>query len=317
MKVNSVKQNATSLRNLGSRVAFGSAVTAAEDATKFVGRRVKDLVRDKEQLSKLNPFQRLITNLGIDNNEMTNNLITAVGTAFVAPIFIAFNPFTKKESKETKTYSAARQPISAVITLGVQLALVNVANEFLDKWATNGTFKKFGIDFDAEPRESFLTKQIKKEGKKLNREELIKEIKVRQDLAEEKMVQKLIEEGYNPADTDLVGGKAYNAALKQIKKGKGVESEIVNSAITGTKKEMEGLTGEALREKRIRQAVKATIENSNSSYKFFRNIAGIGIGIAIVPITCSILNWAYPRIMEKLMPNVAAAKKAEKAKEVK
>lgn len=312
-------QTAQNLRNSKSKVAFGNSPMAVIEEA---GRRVKALDVAREQMSKLNPLQRFITKLGIDNNEMTNNLITAVGTAGVAPIFIAFNPFTRKESKETKVYSAARQPISAVITLAFQYAVVNVFNDVLDNLATKGKLKGIGINFDAEPRESVLTRQIKKEMPGINREELIRQVKHRQDLAEKGMIKQLLDEGFNPADEDLIGGKAFNKALKELKQGAqakapNLEQLAKNLAIENVKKEIGDLAPDALKKARIEQYVKALVENSNISYKFFRNFSGAAISLAILPFSCGLLNWAYPRIMEKLMPEVAAAKKATKEKEVK
>ena len=37
---------------------------------------------------------------------------------------------------------------------------------------------------------------------------------------------------------------------------------------------------------------------------------GLVVTLLTLPITCGILNWAYPRIMEKIMPDMAAKKKA-------
>ena len=34
-----------------------------------------------------------------------------------------------------------------------------------------------------------------------------------------------------------------------------------------------------------------------------------------VPVTCTALNWVYPRFMDKFFPELAGAKKASKAKE--
>ena len=45
-----------------------------------------------------------------------------IGTAFVAPIFIAFNPIAKQDPKKKK-YSAMRQPISAIIATAMGFAI--------------------------------------------------------------------------------------------------------------------------------------------------------------------------------------------------
>ena len=39
-------------------------------------------------------------------------------------------------------------------------------------------------------------------------------------------------------------------------------------------------------------------------------MGGIVISLLTLPFACGILNWSYPRIMEKIMPEVANKKKA-------
>ena len=90
--------------------------------------------------------------------ETFNNVVTAVGTAGVAPIFIIHNPLAK-EDKQTKEYTAARQPISALITLGAQVPIMKVYNNFLDNLAVKYHFDK--CDLSAAPPESCVKNGIK------------------------------------------------------------------------------------------------------------------------------------------------------------
>ena len=91
--------------------------------------------------------------LGKNNGENLNNTVTAVGTAGVAPIFIRFNPLSDEDPK-VKAYSALRQPLSAVLALGVQLPVMTAYNYLLDKWATSGKVRR--IDLSAKPPEAVL-----------------------------------------------------------------------------------------------------------------------------------------------------------------
>ena len=90
--------------------------------------------------------------------ETFNNLVTAVGTAGVAPIFIIHNPLAK-EDKQTKEYTAARQPISAIITLGAQVPIMDAYNKALEYAATRYHFDK--CDLSAAPPQSYLKNGIK------------------------------------------------------------------------------------------------------------------------------------------------------------
>ncbi len=87
--------------------------------------------------------------------ENLNNQIAAFGTAFIAPIFIINNPLSKRD-KETKKYSAWRQPISAVLSLGVMLPLNNVWVRYIDKLAHTGGVE--GYDLAARPPVDILKK---------------------------------------------------------------------------------------------------------------------------------------------------------------
>lgn len=91
--------------------------------------------------------------LGKNNGENLNNTVTAVGTAGVAPIFIRFNPLSDEDPK-VKAYSALRQPLSAVLALGVQLPVMTAYNYLLDKWAVSGKVRR--IDLSAKPPEAIL-----------------------------------------------------------------------------------------------------------------------------------------------------------------
>ncbi len=97
-------------------------------------------------------------NLGANNGENLNNIVTAIGTAAVAPIFIRFNPLSDEDPK-VKAYSALRQPLSACLALGVQLPVMTAYNHMLDKWAASGKVRR--IDLSANPPKSLLKKYAK------------------------------------------------------------------------------------------------------------------------------------------------------------
>lgn len=181
--------------------AFSSAASAVtrKVASKGATAAAKSVTGDI--INNLPRLPRLLAKLKQLNGETLSILTTAIGTAFVAPVFIAFNPLSK-ESKETKMYSAMRQPISAVIAVGAQLGITSQFNKWVANLAKNGKL------------------------------DILKDL----------------------------GKKEAATTLKSI-----------------------------------------------------QQYGGIVLSLATLPITCGILNWAYPRIMEKFMPNIANAKKAATA----
>ncbi len=51
-------------------------------------------------------------------------------------------------------------------------------------------------------------------------------------------------------------------------------------------------------------------------YKSVNQLFKIIVGVCItLPITCNVLNWVYPRVMDKFFPELAGSKKAQKAME--
>lgn len=92
-------------------------------------------------------------------SEASNILINAMGTGLVAPIFIAFNPISKTD-KDTKTYSALRQPISAVLSVVTQAGLVIPFDMLLNNMANKG---KLGAAYDlrVRPDDAFVIRQMK------------------------------------------------------------------------------------------------------------------------------------------------------------
>ena len=78
---------------------------------------------------------RFFNYVGEHQGEALNIIVTAVGTAIICPLFIAFNPFSKEDAK-TKEYSAWRQPISAAIALVTQLTITKWFNDWITMQAS-------------------------------------------------------------------------------------------------------------------------------------------------------------------------------------
>lgn len=111
-------------------------------------------------------------------------LITAIGTGVFAPFSIALNPFMRapknatKEQKEdvknTKIYTAFRQPISAVLAIIFQVLALKPIDKFLDSIFNNPNYSKHvGLHVDQSAInsksyvETLVKKEFKKDGKKI------------------------------------------------------------------------------------------------------------------------------------------------------
>lgn len=101
--------------------------------------------RERSWINFINRFKSL-------EGEKGGIVITAIGTGFVAPIPIAFNPFVKAKSdateeeknevNRTKAYTAMRQPISAALAILLQTPILKYIDRTLDNWTNNPDYSK-------------------------------------------------------------------------------------------------------------------------------------------------------------------------------
>lgn len=109
--------------------------------------------------------------------EVQNQLINAVGTGLVAPMFIKYNPISKTD-EDTRTYTAWRQPVSAVLAVGTQAAIVVPFNSLIKKLADIGYL---GTRYNSTlfPSDDFVKKLVKEENpdKHYTKQEMKKAVK--------------------------------------------------------------------------------------------------------------------------------------------
>ena len=368
----------------------------------FSGKSKASMELARALVAKTSKFPRFLQWLGNNDGEILNAIVTGLGTAFVAPIFIAFNPFSK-EDKDTKTYSAWRQPISAIITAGVQIGINMKYNAHLDKIASTGHFDR--ADLSMYPTKGYLAKIIKHQhpeytkqqletavenmqidarwkaideargnksrkgtmrDRKFKPEELVdddikattkerikKEFKAEIDKlsgkAKEKFIEDKVREHSGKVAIKVVEEKAKvkykvrewikkaqdsktefkelilakKAELKRLRKSKAAESEIkffektLSKLIGYGKYENVKFLGnsykDVLQSVKIKQFIYAQADKNLSVLKSYKKWTGIVISLITLPFSCGLLNYAYPRIMEKIMPQVAQKKKQKEA----
>lgn len=118
----------------------------AADKVNFTGRaRFAKELADESLLTK---FSVKFAEIG---GEKVANIVNAGSKFAIAPFVIAFNPFSKEE-KETRVYSAWKQPIEAVLTISIQLLALDKLGNYIDKLSNKG---KLGKGFNLKN----LTKQ--------------------------------------------------------------------------------------------------------------------------------------------------------------
>ena len=233
-----------------------------------------------KDISKNNKFvPKVLTYLGQNDGEILNTVVTAGGTSVVAPIFIAGNPFSK-EDKETKWYSAMRQPISAVIAFVFQMYINKKFNNWMAKCASTGNFGE-AYDLRAIPKANYLKKIIKLEHPEFNSEQIRNEIIKRQAMAERQVVAKARQElkNKNIDFKDLISADTISEAKKDFVKElkikyadelKGKKERDIDKFID--KKFAKEITPKMLEEKALKN-ITTSIENEAKAKFKIRELA--------------------------------------------
>lgn len=157
-----------------AQTSFGSDASVKESQNRtlnFLGNEkvtddiVKKVAKDVESKldEKLGWMGRKLKKFSDRDGEAQNQLINAFFTTTLAPVMIAWNPFTNQDEK-TKKYSALRQPISAGIAISGGLAMTKGVNYYMSKLASEGYIDKIDLRLKPEEKE-YLKAQFKKENK--------------------------------------------------------------------------------------------------------------------------------------------------------
>ncbi len=92
---------------------------------------------EKEVLNSLGRGVKFLDKYKTMMGEKQDIVLNAIGTGIVAPIVIKNNPLSKTDEK-TKSYSAIRQTMMAVISVIVQCGVVIPLDKYIDKMINSG-----------------------------------------------------------------------------------------------------------------------------------------------------------------------------------
>ncbi len=117
---------------------------------------------------------RVLKKLGSSGGEIQNIIINSLGTGLVAPIFIKYN-FMSKTDEDTRTYSAWRQPVSAVLAVATQCGLTAPFYKIFDNWANKGVFGE-KLNKTLFMDDYYIRKQKKRENPSFTKEQIEAEV---------------------------------------------------------------------------------------------------------------------------------------------
>lgn len=172
--------------------AVKSAVNGAESAKTSFGKHIPissvTSGIDKFMPQSVKQMQKVSDSLG----EVSTTLINAAGTGIIAPVFIKYNPLSKSD-QDTRTYSAWRQPVSAVLAIVSQLGAIIPFNRAMNNGFNLGMLSD-QYNTSAFQDEKFIERQVKKNNPKMTKEEIAKEVKRIQKEQEAELLRSIKEE---------------------------------------------------------------------------------------------------------------------------
>lgn len=281
---------------VGSPQAYGKSSNLHGKKISFLGSAAKvtqEVVKPVETL--ISPKAKWYMNfekIFDANQENYNIIVTAFGTAIVAPIVLALNPMSK-EDKNTKQYTALRQPISATLALITQLGVNQPIPRYLDKKAAEG---QLGYEYLPNPNDSKMN--FSEEVKKSIKGEFVEALKDNE--FKERIADFNYKEDIKKKEFDLV--KDFSLWDRYF-------NPKVKSTIKQTiKEETDKIKKLDINEIKLEHAFKYTSDN----LKTFKKLVGVVASVLVLYPTFTTLNWIYPRFVEKCFPHLVKDK-GEKA----
>lgn len=318
------------MSSVGS-VSFNGAIPNAVEAVK-PREWAQYLTREKEvktELLKQMPKPiRMLDKMKNFVGEVPNIIITALGTGLVAPFFIKYNPLSKADD-DTRTYSAWRQPVSAVLAVATQVSMVAPFNNLLNNMTNRGDFafldKGNKYNKSAYQDVDFHEKIVKKAHPNLPKEEIKKLAKEAQYKQLEDMLESLYNDNtikytaegrpvsLNPEEVNSLLEKTAKGMLEKTKNPQDIEmaQALLENIKKCEKPNIQEITKHMSKEqtgKFVYDVAQKHISTISSNIKGLKQGAGLVVSLAILPVTCILLNKIYPKFMDVFFPHLSKKK---------
>ena len=169
MKVDSTNTNilsATSFQNKPLNKSF--KMRQIQNYT-FTGNVSQEVLA--KEINKFNtPFLKGVNKLRNNISEFQDICINALGTGLLAPLFIKYN-FLSKTDEDTRTYSAWRQPVSAVLAVATQGVITIPFVKLVNSMTNSGWFNE-KCNLSPFKEEKYVRKTLKKLNPNINKKQL-------------------------------------------------------------------------------------------------------------------------------------------------
>lgn len=233
-----------------------------KDTTSFTGAQAVATEKVSDILFKLFPGKiRVMLKAHENMGEIQNQMINAVGTGFVAPLFIKFNPMSDTD-ENTRTYTAWRQPVSAVLAVATQCAIVKPFNDLI-RWMSDIGYLGQNYNKTLAPSNNYIEKLIKEQNpnKKYSKEELKAEVEAIQK-QKEKALEKMISN--NEIVFDKTSRKGGKTVIEKAPMSENDFKQLVGDTIDSIIKSEESQKLEATTVKAPKKMERALFYNKNA-----------------------------------------------------
>ena len=184
MKVESANFNIFNASNLPNNTQVNRSISKQS----FTGGIAPSVLAD--EINKLNtPFLKGVNRLRNNIGEFQDICLNALGTGFLAPLFIKYNPLSHTD-EDTRTYSAWRQPLSAGLAIvtqgGITIPFVALINHMTNSGWFNEKCNKSPFK-----DEKYIYRTIKKLNPKLNKSQINEKVKSYIDAQKKSLIDNL------------------------------------------------------------------------------------------------------------------------------
>lgn len=284
-KTRQINSAITDLEQTG-RIHIGERVVDNKIIADVLNRQIDSYIADAEELKNTTEGLKYYKNrakLLMNNEEALTRILSNI----------------PENEKEIETY--LRQQIAQSDSQGVKTILGEIIEEPENLRASkcNRTLDRFKKIKDA-------VGMTENPNKKFNTEEYLRSM-LRDNSELEKLIVNLKEAKIE--DFDNISGETIKAKIKEIQKlcqykeGSSMERVLHNTGTFRT-------NADELLKKIHTDVVNGYKNVVKNKYKGFNQLSKIFVGIAITtPITCTALNWVYPRFMDLFLPELSGKKK--------
>lgn len=155
-----------------------------QQSTNFRGAAPASVADISTEINNLMPKSlKMIHKMG-SGGELRDIIINSLGTAFLAPIFIKWNPLSKTD-EDTRTYSAWRQPVSAVLAVATQGLITIPFDRVVVNMVNSGWFND-AHNKTAFRDDNYIAKLVKNNHPEFTKDQIEQEVnKIKKQQSEE------------------------------------------------------------------------------------------------------------------------------------